>query len=172
MHKCICFLQHKLINTKDTNRSRPLSLLSSATTLTATTCAHCSDSCFECCRLTFKTNRCLGLRFFWGAAKSLRQTLSNTHMYLPSKGTQSWLPPPLSLQRPLSQHDCPSRGQGPAEYAWASSPARQVWTIDCASSVWYAWCPRQHRTPPALIRLLCLRRGAYSMLLDAAGLEA
>ena len=81
------------------------------------------------------------------------------HVFAVQKAPQSWLPPPLSLQRPLSQDDCPSRRQGPAEYAWASSPARQVWAIVCAYSVWYAWLPRQHRTPPALIPTLCLRRG-------------
>ena len=43
--------------------------------------------CLECCRLTAKTNRFRGLRFFWGAAVSLRKTLSTTHPYLPSKGT-------------------------------------------------------------------------------------
>ena len=42
-------------------------------------------------------NRFRGLRFFWGAAVSLRKTLSKTHQYLPSKGT-----PILSATTPLT----------------------------------------------------------------------
>ena len=74
--------KHKLMHTRDTCRSRPLSLLSSARTpgsllqhlLTVLRVAS------NVAGLLFKTNRFLGLRFFWGAATSLRQTLSNTHM--------------------------------------------------------------------------------------------
>ena len=53
--------------------------------------------CLEFYRLTAKRNRFRGLRFFWGAAVSLRKTLSKTHPYLPSKGT-----PILSASTPLA----------------------------------------------------------------------